>query len=181
MKNLIKNNKRAIFGGFIASIFMGIAVFIIGSISPYEGKMLLASSLDGINMLCNTVALASATILALLLTLLGISTGTDLKLKKEYYAQILSIAQFDTIVFIGSLILFQLFNIPITRSDAVPVEWFENIYWITIIVSSILSGMMITVILMLYTTLSSIIKIVGIGDDHHLIEPPVEEEKKISN
>ena len=179
MNNFVTKNKRAILGGTIASLFMGLAVFLLGNLSGYEAKQLITSSLPGINMLCNTIVLASATILALLLTRLGISTGTKSRLKSAHYRQVLSIAKFDTILFVGALILFQLFNIPITEAENVETSWYEIIYWATILFSSILSGMMITVILMLYATVTNIIHIVGLNEDHHLIsKEELEEEEK---
>ena len=172
-----KRNRKAFYGGIFSTIFLGFSVFVLGSVSGYEAKQLIKGSLPGLNMLCNTIVLASATILALLLTLLGISTGTKSKLKNAHYKQVMSIATFDTILFIGALILFQLFNIPVTEADNIPTSWFDFIYWSILIFSSILSGMMITVILMLYSTVSNIIHIVGLGDDHPLISKDELEEE----
>ncbi|PVW16254.1 hypothetical protein [Marixanthomonas spongiae] len=182
MKDFFKKNKRPLYGGLIATLFTGLGVFLLGNVSGYEAKQLISTSLSGINMLCNTIVLASATILALLLTLLGISTGTKSKLKNAHYQQVLSIAKFDTILFVGALLLFQLFNIPITEAENVPTAWYDIIYWTTLLFSSILSGMMITVILMLYTTVTNIIHIVGLGKDHYLLsDEEVREENEEDN
>lgn len=177
MRKFIVKNKWSLFGGILATLFTGTGVFLLGNLSGYEAKQLITTSLSGINMLCNTIILASATILALLLTLLGISTGTKSKLKNAHYYQVLNIAKFDTVLFVGALVLFQLFNIPITEAKNVPTNWFEQIYWATLFFSSLLSGMMVTVILLLYTTVTNIIKIVGLGKDHYLItEEEINEE-----
>lgn len=53
--------------------------FSVGELSGDEAKVLIKNSLEGLSMLCNTIILASATILTLLLTLLGLSTGSKLK------------------------------------------------------------------------------------------------------
>lgn len=164
-KKFLIKNKRAIYGGVIASVFTGLAYFLIGSISGYEAKQLMSTSLSGINMLCNTIILGSTTILALLLTLLGINSGLDVKFNKAFYDQVSDIAKFDTILLIGALILFQLFNIPITKTDTLPTSWFETIYWSSLIISSLLSGMMIIVILMLHATVINMIKIIGLNRD----------------
>lgn len=169
MTSFLKQNKKAIYGGIMATLFSGLGVFLLGNVSGYEAKQLLSTSLRGIDMLCNTIILASATILTLLLTLLSISSGTKSEIKEEHYGMVKNIAKLDTVLFITGLILFQLFNIPITESDSVPTGWFEIIYWATLISTSILSGMMIVVILMLYNTVTNIIQIVGIGKDHQLI------------
>ncbi|WP_299226254.1 hypothetical protein [uncultured Psychroserpens sp.] len=182
MKKFIINNKRAIYGGMITFMFIALGIFLLGNISGYEAKNLLKASLSGINMLCNTIVLASATILALLLTLLGISTGTESKLKDSHYLEVMNIAKIDTVLFIVTLIMFQMFNIPIVESDQVPTNWYRTIYWVTLFMSSLLSGGMVVVILMLYNTITNIIKIVGLGKNLDLVytKDDVDQETKDS-
>ncbi|NNE31974.1 MAG: hypothetical protein HKN40_06345 [Winogradskyella sp.] len=170
MKKFIKQNRRSIYGGLVTMFFVGLGVFLIENLSGYEAKQLLESSLPRINMLCNTIVLASATILALLLTLMGIGSGMESKLKSEFYISILNVARFDTILFIVGLVLFQLFNIPVTESENVPSSWYVNIYWAVLFLSSFLSGFMVIVILMLYNTVVKIIKVAGLGSRDYFIE-----------
>lgn len=179
MQHFISKNKGPISGGLVAFIFIGLAVFVLGNLSGYEAKQLLNTSMSGINMLCNTIILASATILALLLTLLGISTSTKSRLKNQHYVQVLNIAKLVTVLFVVTLIVFQLFNIPITEAENLPTAWFSYIYWISLFFSSLLSGTLITVILLLYKTVTNIIKIVGLGKDHYLLSD--EEQEDIEN
>ncbi|MBO3097342.1 hypothetical protein [Gelidibacter pelagius] len=170
MVQLTQYNKRALYGGIISALIMGLGAYFLGNISGYEAKILIKSSLPGINTLCNTIALASATILALLLTLLSLSSSTESKLTKEHYQHVLLIAKIDTTIFILAIILFQLLNIPITEADNVPSSWYATIYYISLALSSLLSGGLISVVLMLFNAVSSIIKIVGLGiTDHPLI------------
>jgi len=177
MLDFLKNNRNAIYGGLLATIFTGLGIFLLGNVSGYEAKHLIKVSLSGLNMLCNTIVLASATILALLLTLLSVSYGSQNTLKKRHYQQVLSIAKFDVIVFISALILFQFFNIPIAESNNVPTSWFTVIYWATLGSTSIISGMMITVILMLYNAVTNLIAIVGLGEDHPMLSKEEADEK----
>ncbi len=162
MLSLTRYNKRALAGGIIAAIITGTGAFLLGNISGYEAKDLIQTSLPGINTLCNTIVLASATILALLLTLLSISSGTESRLKEVHYIQVLRIAKIDTTVFIVALITFQILNIPLTEADNVPSSWFTTIYYVTLGLSSLLSGALISVVLMLYNAVVNIIKIVGL-------------------
>jgi len=167
--NLSTYTKRAILGGAISLVVILAGSFLLGRLSGYEAKVLIKNSLSGLNMLCNTIVLASATILALLLTLLGLSSGTKSKLKDDHYLHVLQIAKFDTVVFVASLMSFLLFNLPITESDNVPENWFDVIYYASLAISSILSAALIVVVLMLYNTVVNIIKIVGLGQtDHYL-------------
>lgn len=163
--------KRAFIGGLISLGFIGLGTLMLGNLSGYEAKVLIKSSLTGLNTLCNTIVLASATILALMLTLLGVSSGTNSKLKNDHYMHIMQIAKLDTAIFIASLLFFLVFNLPVTESDNIPENYFDVIYYVTIAVSAILSSALIVVVLMLYNTIINIIKIIGLGrTDHPLIQ-----------
>lgn len=169
--------KRALLGGAISLAIILSGTFLLGKLSGYEAKILIRNSLTGMNTLCNTIALASATILALLLTLLGISSSSKSKLKKDHYRHILQIAKLDTFVFVAAVITFLIFNLPITESESVPYNWFNFVYYISLGISSVLSSLLIMVVLMLYNTIVNIIKIVGLGIlDHPLVSKEEDEE-----
>ncbi|WP_204345602.1 hypothetical protein [Psychroserpens algicola] len=179
MIKLTQYNKRALSGGIIASFVIGLGAYFLGNISGYEAKELIKTSLPGTNTLCNTIVLASATILALLLTLLSVSSSTKSKLTAEHYKHVLLIAKIDTVVFVAAMIVFQLLNIPITEADNVPTSWYSTFYYLSLALSAILSGGLISVVLMLYNAVSSIIKIVGLGmDDHPLLFKEEHQENK---
>lgn len=165
--NISIYTKRAILGGVLSLLVITAGTFLLGHLSGYEAKVLIKNSIDGLNTLCNTIALASATILALLLTLLSLSSSSSSKLKEEHYRHVLLIAKVDTIVFIAAVMAFLFLNLPITESDSVPHNWFSTIYYISLAISSILSSALIVVVLMLYNTVSNIIKIVGLGEKDH--------------
>jgi hypothetical protein len=177
MIKLTKHNKRSMYGGIFATIITGTGAFLLGNISGYEAKELIQTSLPGTNTLCNTIALASATILALLLTLLSISSGTSSKLKDVHYKQVLRIAKIDTAVFVVALITFQILNLPMTEAENVPSSWYSTIYYVSLGLSSLLSGALISVVLMLYNAVTNVIRIVGLGEeDNPLIYNDDEEE-----
>lgn len=175
--NLTKYTKRAIIGGIISLVILGLGTFMLGNLSGYEAKILIKSSLTGLNTLCNTIVLASATILALMLTLLGVSSGTKSNLKDDHYLHIMQIAKLDTVIFIASLLFFLLFNLPVTESDNIPSNWFTTIYYITLGVSTLLSSALVVVVLMLYNTIINIIKIVGLGKEDHPLARSTEDVK----
>jgi hypothetical protein len=171
--------RRSILGGVISLFIIFLGTLLLGELSGYEAKALIKKSLAGINTLCNTIALASATILALLLTVLSISSNSKSKLKKDHYLHVLQIAKLDTAVFIASVMSFLLLNLPITESDAVPNNWFNFIYYMSLAISSILASGLIVVVLMLYNSIVSIIKIIGLGmQDHPLADTNKEKNTK---
>lgn len=169
--------KRAIIGGIVSTLIMAIGTFVIGEVSGYKAKALIASSLNGINMLCNTVILGSSTILALMLTLLSLSVGADSKLRKQHYINVLMIAKADTILIVTAVITFLFLNIPMTETQEVPNSWYTYIYYISLGMASILGGGFIAVITMLYGTITNLILIVGLHKmDHPLVEKKEEEK-----
>lgn len=163
--------KRAIFGGIISTVFMALGTFILGEISGYEAKELLSSSLNGINMLCNTVILGASTILALMLTLLSLSRAAESSLTKAHYRNVLTIAKSDTILIIVAVITFLLLNLPITESKELPTSWYRIIYYTSLGMAAILGGGFIAVVTMLYGTIANVILIVGLKvTDHPLVD-----------
>ena len=177
--NLSRYTKRAITGGFISLGIIGLSTYMLGNLSGYEAKILIKASLSGLNTLCNTIVLASATILALMLTLLGVSSDTSSILKKDHYQHILQIAKLDTVVFVASLLFFLIFNLPVTESENIPENWFDIIYYLTLCISTVLSSALVVVVLMLYNTISNIIKIIGLGiEDHPLAKKEDEKDSE---
>ncbi|WP_340066577.1 hypothetical protein [Ascidiimonas aurantiaca] len=175
---LSRYTSRALLGGGISLLVIATGTYLLGHLSGYEAKILIKNSVDGLNTLCNTIALASATILALLLTLLGLSSSSTSKLKSDHYRHVLLIAKVDTAVFIASVMAFLFLNLPITESDSVPENWFSTIYYISLAISSVLSSALIVVVLMLYNTVANIIKIVGLGVTDHFLTIQEEEDKE---
>ncbi|MCH4823117.1 hypothetical protein ML462_08005 [Gramella lutea] len=182
--------KRAIVGGIVSTMVMASGTIILGQISGYKAMDLLQHSMSGINMLCNTVILGSTTILALMLTLLGLSRSSDSRLTKRHYKDVLMIAKSDTILIVIAVITFLMFNLPISESEQVGKSWYQMIYYSSLGMASILGGGFVAVVMMLYGTITNVILIVGLGKkDHPLIsdkgaeqaekkDKEMEEEKK---
>jgi MFS family permease len=169
--------RRAIVGGVVSTLVMAIGTFILGEISGYKAKELLASSLSGINMLCNTVILGSSTILALMLTLLGLSRNAESHLTNTHYQNVFMIAKADTILIIISVITLMLFNLPITEAQDLPPDWFTTIYYVSLAMAALIGGGFIALITMLYGTIANVILIVGLGvTDHPLVDNDYEEK-----
>jgi len=135
----------------------------VGEFNKYEAKELIENSVSGLNTLNNTIVLASATILASLLSSLSITSRTNSKLTKDHYDLILLIAKIDTAVFVVSLVFFLLFNLPVTQSDSIDESLYTPLYYGSIIVASAISAALIYVVLLLYYSIISMIQILGLG------------------
>lgn len=173
--------KRAIVGGVVSTLVMASGTFILGHISGYKAMELLKNSMSGINMLCNTVILGSTTILALMLTLLGLSRSSESRLTDRHYKDVLMIAKSDTILIVIAVITFLMLNLPIRESEGVGSTWYDTIYYVSLGMASLLGGGFIAVVMMLYGTITNVILIVGLNKkDHPLIstEDAQEAEKQ---
>jgi hypothetical protein len=168
---LFKRSKKSMIGGFsITVVGLGGALWI-GKTSGYEAQQLLDQTVPNINSLCNTIILASATILALLLTLLGLSSGIKINFKKAFYARIQQVAFFDTVLFVVTMLIFLVLNFPVAQSESLPPVWFEWLYYATLAASAVVGGMIVTVMLLLYDTVTDLIQIVGYHrEDHPMLE-----------
>ncbi len=177
--NLIFNreSRTPLLGGAVVTTLCITAAILIGSIEGYQAKQFMEHSQNNINMLCNTIVLASATILALLFTVLGLSSGTKVKLKNAFYLRIKQVALFDTIVFVLTVIIFLGLNFPVAKSDAIPPSWYKAIYYTTALSASVIGGLIVTVILLLYNTISDLIHILGFGAKHRMAHIEEEEEE----
>lgn len=176
VKIILRDSKKSVLGGFsITVVGLGAAV-LIGETGGYEAQQLLDRSLPQLNSLCNTIILASATILALLLTLLSLSSGTSFRLKGAFYFRIQQIAFFNAFLFVVTMLLFLALNFPVAKSEALPPIWFEALYYVTLAASALVGGMIVTVVLLLYQTVSDLIQIVGYGNDEHPMLQDLEEE-----
>ncbi|APG59557.1 hypothetical protein [Christiangramia salexigens] len=171
--------KRAIVGGIVSTVVMATGTFILGQISGYKALELLKNSMSGINMLCNTVILGSTTILALMLTLLGLSRSSESTLNKRHYKDVLMIAKSVTILILAAVITFLMLNLPISESEEVQKSWYQIIYFSSLGLASILGGGFIAIVMMLYGTIANVILIVGLNKtDHPLVSSEDAEEAK---
>jgi len=170
LKLLAKRNTKAAAIGFSVTAIGLTGTLLIGEITGYEAEQSLQRTLPNINMLCNTIILASATILALLLTLLGFSSSIEAKLKEAFYQRVEQLAFFVSSTFVITMVIFLLLNFPASNADGLPSLWFQSVYYITIVCSALVGGMIVGVIVLLYETVADLTEIVGVeGSEHRLL------------
>lgn len=171
-------NRTAIGVGIASAIFIVAVLALMGNLNGHEAKNLIEESVPKFNMLFNTITLACATILALLLTALGTSLAADSNIKNTHYKDILDLTSVVTITFVASLFSFQLLLVPITETEGIELGYYDVLYWIILSVSSILVGLTITIALMLRNVIMNIISIAGLNvDDHHLVQTEENEQE----
>ncbi|HMB91840.1 MAG TPA: hypothetical protein VKP65_13390, partial [Rhodothermales bacterium] len=153
--------KIAVVGGIIAVLFSLVGAFGVGSVSGAQAMILLEAMFPTTRFLCSAVMTASATILALMLTVLSLSQSFEKPLKPVHYRRIKQVALVTTIAFIASSITLLLHTIPLEQTESVPSTWYDVIYYVLLGTTAMLGGFMTTIILMLYRTVSQLIHVVS--------------------
>ena len=163
-KHLIVHLRHALYGGFVTALIMtGIVVFV-GAVGPGRAQYLLEATLPTTRFLCSSVMTAAATTLALMLTMLSVSAGIEGELKAKHYARIRHIALVDVIAFIGATVLLVALVVPFGENIEVPAGWYTTIYYIVTVCSALLGGVLVAVMIMLYTAVRDLIGVVQPGE-----------------
>ena len=99
--------------------------------SGSEARHLLEGMLPSIRFLCSAVTTATATVLALMLTMLSVSLAREGKFKPSHYNRVRQIALVDTGTFAAAVILLLFLSIPISQSqDDVPTIFYTVLYYL---------------------------------------------------
>ena len=167
----------ALIGGVFSALVMGAISFAVGGLSGYEARLLLESAMPTTRFLCSAVMTASATTLALMLTLLSMSLGSERALRSEHYERIRQIALVDVVAFIGATVLLVAHIVPVGDSGGIPVGWYDAIYYGAAILAALLGGVLVAVMLLLYTAVRDLITTFGPGDATPLLADVDAEEK----
>ena len=168
----------ALIGGVFSALVMGAISFAVGGLSGYEARLLLESAMPTTRFLCSAVMTASATTLALMLTLLSMSLGSERALRSEHYERIRQIALVDVVAFIGATVLLVAHIVPVGDSGGIPVGWYDAIYYGAAVVAALLGGVLVAVMLLLYAAVRDLITTFGPGDDMPLLTDDAKAEAK---
>ncbi|PHI21727.1 hypothetical protein CEQ90_00105 [Lewinellaceae bacterium SD302] len=177
-KRCLCDMKKTYLGGAIAAIIILSGNYFIGRINEVDAIQLINASQPTIRFMCSAIMTATATILALLLTVLSFSSSTDQQVKSNHYERILIIARISTGTFIAAMIGLLLLSIPFVEADKGEVEpYFKWIYYFMQVYAALLAGSLITIVFMLYDTAKTVIMLAHPDmDDSDFTQGGLEEE-----
>ena len=159
-------------GGLIAAAAMSALVLAVGSLSAFEAKVLLQAALPTIRVLCSSVMVASATTLALILTLVSLTAGVEREVKGTHYTRIRQVARLDVVAFVGSTLLLVALIVPVGEAGEIPTAWYTGIYYASSLLSAALGGILVSVMLLLYAAARDLIGVLGPGEGGSLLVDP---------
>lgn len=167
--SLSRDTKRAGVGGSVAALVALIGMILVNVSSGSEARLLLQGMLPSIRFLCSAVMTATATVLALMLTLLSFSNTQSGKLKSMHYDRVRQIAQMDSVTFAAALVLLLLLSVPLAESSEVPANWYTIVYYVAVLYTAALGGALITIVLMLYNAITDLIRVIHPAEESQLL------------
>ncbi len=158
-------------GGLVTGALCLGGTLAMGLPGDFEAMDRLEAAIPTIRFLCSSLIAASASILALMLTLLGLSLDTGPRLARSHYLRVRRIARWDAFGFLGSVLFLVLLIVPVRESEQLPAGWYDVIYYGVVTLASLLAGYLSVVVLLLYDTLAQLITALGLQpEDHPLVE-----------
>lgn len=151
--------RSALAGGVLSAVVIFMGTYLLGSVSDYEALDNLQEIRPTLRFTASGSMTATATILALMLTLLSFSQQSERKLRGYHYNRIWWIARFAAIVFIAALILLMTLNVPITNAEETFAGFYDIVYYVLLVYTAVIGGLMISIILLLYQAARDIILI----------------------
>ncbi len=108
---------------------------------------LLESIKESSLYLGSAIATASATVLALMLTLLSLTSQVDTSFNRSTYKGIKLIGDISTVTFIGSVALLLLLSLPIGEFKVISDQWYAGLYYVLSTLNGLLAGLMVVGVL----------------------------------
>lgn len=130
----------------------------IGDIySAAEARQLLEALSRAGLYLGSAIATASATIIALMLTLIGMINRMDSDFDAQAYRNIDRIAKLATASLMMSLLVLLTFVLPVGEFEELPPQWFTVLYDVLFGGCVMMVGLVAATVAMIYLTLRSVI------------------------
>lgn len=151
--------RSALIGGSLSAMTIFIGTYLLGTVSNHEAIENLQEIRPTLRFTASGSMTSTATILALMLTLLSFSQQSDRKLKAYHYDRIGWIARFAAVIFIAALVLLMVLNVPISNAEETFAGFYNVVYYVLLSYTALMGGCMITIILLLYQAARDIILI----------------------
>lgn len=169
--------KKALAGGVLAALITFAGQWIVGNaFDAYEARQLIEAGSSAALYFGNSVVSGSATVLALMLTMISLSIQTENSFGPVFYKRIQRIGFLSTIALITGIIFLTFLSVPIQESDQIPPFWFKVIYGILIAFVALLSGLMVSIVLMLLNAMNGLINFMKPDMDEEVDKKKQKEE-----
>ena len=145
-------------GGVVASLALFALVVAVGQVGSPEALELIESVVPAARFLATAVITASMTVLALLLTLLGLSLTSSYTFNPRLYTRVSHITILSVIAIVGSTATLLAASLPI-RQVSDNASFYDLYYYFIAGSISLLAGLAISIGLMIGATLRGLVRI----------------------
>lgn len=154
------NPRWALIGGGLAAGLALLTYAISGQVYyAGEARSRIREMIPALQTLSLAVMTGSTTTLALMLTMLGITHDIDVEFGKGFYERIGHISLLATVAVVTTLLMLTFLAMPIFQSEMIPRHFYTLIYTVLIVITSLISGFLIALVIMLYNTVHDIIRL----------------------
>lgn len=148
----------ALAGGGIAAIALFALIVGVGRVGAFEALRLIEAVMPAARFLATAVATASITVLALLLTLLGLSLTSEFSFRTKFYRQVEQITTLSVLAIALAVAMLLAASVPVEQVET--LDGFYGIYYYVVAAGiSILGGLTIAIGLMIGSTLRGLVRI----------------------
>lgn len=161
-----KDEIWAVGGGVLILLAAFGAWFAIGRVYGQSEALNLIDNLSRSSLYFGSAtATASATILALMLTLVGMTKRSEADFDNKVYRSVFRVSIYATVTLCGSVVLLLVCTIPVGEFERVPSQWYSWLYHTLFAGIGLLSAMLVATILLLYFTIRRVIIAITPMDD----------------
>ena len=172
----IKSDIRfAAVGGTVAALAMVGVLVGVGVANSGNERLMVEAAMPSVRFLASSVMTVSATTLALMLTLLGLSTDIDGDVREGHFERVRQIALVDVCAFVLATVLLVIVVVPVNEASPIPTPWFTGVYYGVSVASSALGGGLVAVMLLLFAAIRDLIVVLGPGDENPLVDEETED------
>lgn len=140
-----------------AGLFTLLALWLTGTTSDAKAIRLIQSASPSIRFFAASTMTASSTVLALMVTVLGISRSIEATFDAVHYQRLHELGIVQVVTFLGALLLLSFVTLPVEAANNVEANWYSWIYYGLITYVSLLTGVIAAMVWMLYELLADLI------------------------
>jgi hypothetical protein len=148
--------KGALLGGLVATIGLFGGIVLVGNLASFEALRLIEATIPTGQFLASASVAAGATVLALMLTLIGLTVSSDLNFSDAHYNRIRNINVLATLVIVVAVVVLVTMAIPVGEVDEVR-NYYAILYYILAAMLSVLGGLVVAMALMIGGTVRGLV------------------------
>ncbi len=166
----------ALTGSVVAAALMGAVLVLVGNVGDSEARALLQAAIPTIRSFTSTVMVVSASTLALMLTILGLTSDTDQQIRGGHFERVRQIALADVVVFAAATLLLVSLVVPFDDASSFPHRWYDVVYYVATGLSALIGGVVVGIMLLIYAAVRDLTETFGPGDESPLLEEETESD-----